>query len=308
MKDAPLVTLGLTSYQDVDYLPQAIASLLAQDYRPLQIIISDDCSTDGSWDLIQKLTQAYDGPHQLLLQRNQEQRRVENYNAILEKAEGEYFVIAHSDDIALPHRVSQLVAALREHDVTLVSSNAECIDHNGRPLGLLCPVDSNPEPGIDNLIKYGWRVTHHGATLAWNMALYREFGGLENRYSAFQTDWILPFQAALLKGVHFIGEPLLKLRKHNASRSNQHLHAQRDHLHMYREGMMASAITQTVYRFRTLEDFIRRHPEQKDKLHPLLALLRKKLLIYSADLAEARNQLALEGLRPRWEKTEDAAD
>ncbi|MBS1757264.1 MAG: glycosyltransferase, partial [Bacteroidetes bacterium] len=50
----PLVSIVITSYNRAHYIEEAIRSALAQDYRNLEIIISDNCSTDGSSEIFKK--------------------------------------------------------------------------------------------------------------------------------------------------------------------------------------------------------------------------------------------------------------
>ena len=66
----PLVTVALFSYNQEHYVGEAIASILAQDYSPLEIILSDDCSTDNTFMVMQQAAKIYSGPHKIVLNRN----------------------------------------------------------------------------------------------------------------------------------------------------------------------------------------------------------------------------------------------
>ena len=62
-KDKPLVTFALFAYNQEKYIREAIEGEFARAYQPLKIIISDDCSSDKTFDIINELVQNYQGPH-----------------------------------------------------------------------------------------------------------------------------------------------------------------------------------------------------------------------------------------------------
>ena len=65
-----LVTFYILTYNHVDIISDAINAALAQTYSPLQIIVSDDCSTDATWEVIKNTVSLYTGPHKVEIRRN----------------------------------------------------------------------------------------------------------------------------------------------------------------------------------------------------------------------------------------------
>ena len=55
--DCPLISIVLCTYNGAKYLDAQMQSLLNQTYQNIEIIISDDCSTDGTLELLQKYTE-----------------------------------------------------------------------------------------------------------------------------------------------------------------------------------------------------------------------------------------------------------
>ena len=54
MNDKPLVSYCIVSYNAEKFIQEAIESALNQDYYPMEIIISDDCSTDNTDEIVSK--------------------------------------------------------------------------------------------------------------------------------------------------------------------------------------------------------------------------------------------------------------
>ena len=74
--DHPLVSVCMLCYNQEQYITEAVGSMLAQTYSPLEIIVSDDCSTDRTWEILQKIKDDYTGPHQLIIHRNEKNQRI----------------------------------------------------------------------------------------------------------------------------------------------------------------------------------------------------------------------------------------
>jgi len=68
--DRPLVTFALFAYDQERYIREALEGAFAQSYQPLEILLSDDCSTDRTFDIMREMAAAYAGPHRIRLYRN----------------------------------------------------------------------------------------------------------------------------------------------------------------------------------------------------------------------------------------------
>jgi glycosyltransferase involved in cell wall biosynthesis len=132
----PLVTFTLMSYNHQRYIREALAGALAQDYSPLEILISDDCSTDETFEIIQEMVTAYRGPHQIKVNRNSENLGIGRHvRRIFELASGEILVLAGGDDISKPDRTRKIVNAFRSNPRAMaVLSNHSSIGDTGRLL------------------------------------------------------------------------------------------------------------------------------------------------------------------------------
>ena len=129
----PLVTLALLAYNQQRFVAEAIAAAFAQDYEPLEIILSDDCSSDRTFEIMQHMAQTYRGPHRIRLNRNELNLGLaSHYNWITENSSGEIIVGAAGDDVSLSSRVTDSVAVFVQYpDVTMVSFTDCRIDDEG---------------------------------------------------------------------------------------------------------------------------------------------------------------------------------
>lgn len=131
--DNPLVTFVVLTYNQFSFIPEALAGAFSQDYSPLEILISDDCSTDGSFELIQKIAESYQGPHRIQINRNISNLGIGgNTRRAFELANGEILIWSGGDDISRPTRTSRIIDAFRANPgATAVCSRYSEISDEG---------------------------------------------------------------------------------------------------------------------------------------------------------------------------------
>ena len=120
LRPRPLVSFILLAYNQERYIHQAIDGALSQAYSPLEIILSDDCSPDRTFAIMQEKASAYVGPHEIVLNRNSQNLGLgRHYSRAMELAHGEIVELAAGDDISLPSRTEESVRMLqRDSGVT----------------------------------------------------------------------------------------------------------------------------------------------------------------------------------------------
>lgn len=200
----------MVTYNQNRFVADAIDGLFAQDCGPLEILLSDDCSTDGTFDIVEQKAAAYAGPHIVRVNRNPRNLGLmAHYNRVVELAAHPIMILAAGDDISLPHRAGRIIEAFAAHTPLLVHSRVLPIDDTGQA----CVFNYDPSElfrPIDPLERAGSRMMYLGAGGAWSRELFDTYGPLPTDHAI--EDQVLGFRAALEGRIHFIDEPLLKYR------------------------------------------------------------------------------------------------
>lgn len=117
--EAPLVTVGIPVYNDEKYVAAAIDDILAQTYSNLEIVISDNCSTDGT----ESICQSYVGkdPRVRFVRQKLNMGPHANFKYLIDHAQGIYFMWAASDDRWDPEFVERLVFSLENAPEAVVA-------------------------------------------------------------------------------------------------------------------------------------------------------------------------------------------
>ena len=137
---APRVTILMTVYNGLPFLPEAIESALSQTFQDFELLLIDDASTDGSVACIRSYTDAR--IRLVRLERNVGQARALNEGLAL--AQGAYIARLDQDDVCLPDRLRHQVALLdRRPEITVVGTRQYWINADGRAWGF--------EPGVTAL-------------------------------------------------------------------------------------------------------------------------------------------------------------
>ena len=129
--DGPLVSILIPVYNRKEIVKQAINSALAQEYKNIEIIIVDNCSTDGTYEELQK---CYGDDGRIKLYQNDTNiGPVNNWRVCLEKATGKYIKILWSDDLTETCFVGCGVKAMEE-DATIGMVFSTCVVFKGNDL------------------------------------------------------------------------------------------------------------------------------------------------------------------------------
>lgn len=204
-------TMFVLTYNQEQFVGDAIRATLAQEGPTLEIIISDDFSSDNTYAVAKKCVAQYRGKHEVVLNRNSTNMGVIGHtNHVVEMARGDILIPAYGDDIAFPYRALRIAETFEKHDPLLIHSHAVPIDSDGRETE-----SSYANAAFFRSTEPLWVATslfHYlGASGAWRRTLFERYGPINS--PLVYDDHILGFRAALEGRVHLIDAPLLYYRE-----------------------------------------------------------------------------------------------
>ena len=248
----PLISIVFTSYNHQRFLTQAIESLLAQTFSDFELIVVDDCSTDGSRDILLKY-QTHPKVR-LYLREINSGSYVKSTNYGAQQAKGKYLLFAQCDDFAEPIQLERLHQALLANpSVGVAFCRSRMIDENGQSLGTdfdhrsdefrhHCAGDTKiSRVQMKRFLGESCVIPNLSAALL-SRELYIRVGGLSVNYLVL-ADWAFWLDLAQLTDFYYVAAPLNNFRQHDATIRSK-IKLQRQILEIYE----------------MFEDVIRRYP------------------------------------------------
>ena len=137
-----LISILMPTYNVEKFVEEAVRSILCQTYKKFELIVVDDCSTDMTFEILQRLASE---DERIKLFRNEVNSKIcKTLNKALKYARGKYIGRMDGDDISTPDRFRVLKNFMDEHpDVALVGSNMITIDEDGREISRKRYVQTN---------------------------------------------------------------------------------------------------------------------------------------------------------------------
>ena len=205
-------TLFLLTYNQQDTVEVAAMSCLNQVCEPIEIVFSDDCSSDDTLGKLRSLAAQYRGPHHVRVRQNPSNLGIaQHYNQAVSEASAELIVVAAGDDLSAPNRVARVLDAWRASRgrVNLIASYATSIDSQGKALSLIKTGHLEQWPNAKTWCKKRPYVI--GATFTFHKKLFEVFGPLAKGVD--YEDQVLSLRAAALGGGLTLTEPLVSYRQ-----------------------------------------------------------------------------------------------
>lgn len=279
----PLCSITLLAYNQERYIKDSLQSVLDQTYPNLEIIISDDHSSDKTWPILQDLVSQYHGPHKIHLHRNEQNLGIgAHVSKVLKMIRGDIFIIGAGDDVFYPERVQKTCDAFQQQGpkTMLIWCNHEPIDENGQSRGVYKNFERDKQNLPRSLEEFSTKKCRKGWWACGALQAYRRevvdfFGGMNPTFIC--EDTFLSFRAFLLGRAEPINDVLIKYRSHSGSYSNS---GDSDtFLEKYQKRIRGDCARLQVYG-QAISDinFINnKYPERLPSLLPIEAMLLKAL-------------------------------
>ena len=192
----PLITVVMPTFNAGPALRQAVASVLAQTLTDFELVIIDDCSTDGSTDFL-----GSNNDERIRCFRNELNLGAANSrNRAIGLARGKFIAIADADDLLLPHRLALQATMMKEHPEISVVSGAHRTFTGSEEPSRRCASPLTTNAGVSLALRWGPSFAH-GTVLVRKEALL-DSGGYRQRFEPTE-DYDL--YARLLKAGHRFG-------------------------------------------------------------------------------------------------------
>ena len=190
----PLITIAIPTYNRADsYLKQAIQCALNQTYPNIEIIISDNCSTDNTEFLVKSVRD----PRIRYFRQGKNIGLNNNFNFCIEQAKGTYCLLLPDDDLIDNDFIEMCMKGVNyDSNVGIIRTGTRIIDSQGTT------IQEYPNMvgglSLDEFFR-GWfanKTTLYLCSTLFNTKRLREIGGLKSKYSLFQDDVALVQLAA----------------------------------------------------------------------------------------------------------------
>jgi len=218
----PLVSVTVVSYNQKDFIINCLESILSQDYPNFEICIADDCSTDGTADIIESYCNKYPGIIKFI-RGKKNLGPTKNCNLALMAMSGKYCAMTAGDDIMLPGKLTSQVDFMEKdpecrisyHDTEIVEASS------GKVLNFSKGISYAGDGTFDMLLSKGSFI---GACTAMFRTKYMPSFGL-NECLLVGADWNLHLDILETGGyVKYIDKVLAKHLRHskNITSSTDH--------------------------------------------------------------------------------------
>lgn len=263
----PKVSVCVVTYNQQNYIAQCLQSIVDQETDfDFEIIVGDDCSTDGTREIVRGFTEKYPGKFRLLFH-SQNIGAAFNYAKTHELATGEYVAHMDGDDLMLPGKLQKQVNAFIKNPSCVIVSHDM----------LIINVD-------DSVNKRTFRRHKAGVNTLWDLYKTLPFFAHSSKMAKKYVD---------AKALPIIAKNTLDIELHVAMAEDGDIFHIDEPLGAYRTGIGISAAKKSVNPVliegteRAFDAAIKKHPEQEVRLKRSYA---KAMLNYAYQAALLKNE------------------
>lgn len=205
--DNPCITVVLPVYNGEKHLSQSIDSVLAQTFGNWELIIVDDCSTDGSPKIIQDYTRR---DCRIRSVRNQSNQKLPaSLNIGFNAAKGKYYTWTSDDNAYLPSAFEQMAKVLEgDARAGLVYAMCQLVDDNGHAVGFMHSINNTPG-GV-------YYANNIGACFLYRASVHEALRGYDETLFLVE-DYDFWLRAYAITPFRYIDETLYVYRMHSQS-------------------------------------------------------------------------------------------
>ena len=205
--EQPLISGALCTYNGERYLREQLDSILAQEDVRIEVVVVDDCSTDGTRALLQEYA-ARDARFRVF-ENEANLGHLRSFEKCMGLCAGPLIAPSDQDDVWHPRKLRRLLDALGDADLAYCDS--EYIDSEGRSLGRSISDDLDAMHSGRDPLCYVFQNTVSGHAL---LVRREVFDACLPFPELLYHDWWLAMCAAARNGVVYVDAPLVRFRRH----------------------------------------------------------------------------------------------
>lgn len=188
-KEYPLVTIAIPTYNRADNnLPKALDSALRQTYKNIEVIVSDNCSTDGT----EAMMRNYQNDHLKYVRHKENLGANGNFNACLHEAKGDYFLLLHDDDLIDDDFVDICMKEVNySRDYGLVRTGTRVINSDG---DVIYESDNRVSGLAEEEYYLGWfseKTSWYLCSTLFNTEALRAVGGFTSKHNLLEDGYAI---------------------------------------------------------------------------------------------------------------------
>lgn len=212
----PLVTIAIPTYNRADgYLRQSLGSAVKQTYQNIEIVVSDNCSTDNTMMVVKD----FNDPRIRYIRQKENIKANDNFNFCLQQANGNYFLLLHDDDMIDEDFVATCMRfANYNTDIGIIRTGMRKIDSEGKVLGEYLNLAAGLSTEDFFMAWFKSKTPMHLCMSLFNTNRLKQIGGFNSKHQLFQ-DVLAEVQIAAKFGRLDIKDVKASYRKHPAQNS-----------------------------------------------------------------------------------------
>ena len=200
-----LISIAMATYNGERHLTEQLDSIYAQTYKNIEVIVTDDCSNDGTVEILQQYAESH-GLKYFVNETNL--GYVKNFEKTISLCQGDYIALSDQDDIWEANKLELLIDNI-DADL-LIHSDCALIDERGKTIKPIWKGEIGFNMEVENLL-FGNIVT--GCTVLFKKELLTT--ALPFPEGIAYHDWWLAICAAKDKRIHYLPLCLTQYRQHS---------------------------------------------------------------------------------------------
>lgn len=223
-----LVSVIVPVYNHEKFIGVTIESVLSQTYENWELLVIDDCSTDGSWGIIQK----YAGRDSRIkaFRNNENKGLIPNWKFLIDTSRGEYIAFLEGDDFFYENNLKRKLEVFEKYsDLGMVYCNFDVVNENGEMV-------TKDYRSFQNVRVYKNEFIRPSEYLSSKHHLINSYGQVMIRKSIIKkvgyprtldpaekvflpSDWDFNFRVSTQNKVYYLEEILFAYRRHSNNNS-----------------------------------------------------------------------------------------